>query len=143
MSPQGPRHAEVVRRLNEFCVRQLPPEVYTRVQGPLALSEDSEPEPDIAVVAAGDYTQAHPARALLIVEVADSSLLKDRGVKTALYATAGVPEFWLVNLVDRVVEVHRQPAGGRYADIQRIDAGGSLALAAFPSISIAAREILA
>jgi Uma2 family endonuclease len=142
MSPQGPLHAEVVRRLAEFFVRQLPTHVYTRVQSPLALADDSEPEPDIAVVPAGDYTKAHPDRALLIVEVADTSLQKDRGVKTALYATAGLPEFWLIDLADRSVEVHRQPTAGRYTNVERIDIGGSLAPAAFPAISILAREIL-
>jgi Uma2 family endonuclease len=142
MSPQGPLHAEVVRRLTAFFVRQLPSQVHTRVQSPLALADDSEPEPDIAVVPAGDYTKAHPDRALLIVEVADTSLQKDRGVKTALYAMAGVPEFWLVSLADRTIEVHRQPSTGRYTDIQKIDTGGSIAPAAFPTVSIAASEIL-
>lgn len=110
LSPQGPRHANVVSRISERLIRELPDTVRTRVQSPLALSEDSEPEPDIAVVPAGDYDNAHPSRALLVIEVAESSLQKDRGIKTALYAIAGIDEFWLVNLTDNLVEVHRRPA---------------------------------
>jgi Uma2 family endonuclease len=141
ISPQGPLHADAVRHLAERFIRELPRTVHTRVQSPLALSDDSEPEPDIAVVPASDYRRAHPDRALLIVEVSDTSLDKDRGVKTALYAAAGVPEFWLVNLLDRVVEVHRQPSAGRYGAIERTDVGGVIAPAAFPSLQIAVREI--
>lgn len=143
MSPQGPLHADVVRRLTERLVRLLPGEVHTRVQSPLALTDDSEPEPDIAVVPAGDYTKAHPHDALLIIEVADTSLHKDRRVKTALYARAGVSEFWLVNLADRTVDVHRWPTAGRYAEVQRIEAGGTLSPAAFPAVRIPATEVLA
>lgn len=142
MSPQGPLHAEVVRRLTERLVRQLSGDVHTRVQSPLALAEDSEPEPDIAVVPAGDYTKAHPQSALLIIEVADTSLQKDRGVKTALYAAAGVAEFWLVNLAARTVEVHRHPSAGRYTDVRCVETGGSLSPAAFPTVRIPAAEIL-
>ena len=94
------------------------------------------------MVPAADYTKAHPDRALLVIEVADTSLQKDRGVKAALYATAGVPEFWLVNLTETIVEVHRRPSTGRYGDIQRIDALGTLIPEAFPTVRIAAHEIL-
>lgn len=142
VSPQGPLHADVVRRLTARLVRELAGDVQTRVQSPLALTDDSEPEPDIAVVPAGDYSKAHPDRALLVIEVADTSLQKDRGIKTALYATAGVPEFWLVNLTDKIVEVHRNPSAGRYGDVERVDAGGWLVPIAFPTIKISAAEIL-
>lgn len=143
MSPQGPAHADAVRRLAERFIRDLPRDQQTRVQSPLALSDDSEPEPDIAVVPAGDYRQAHPRSALLIVEVSDTSLDKDRGVKTALYATAGVPEFWLVNLPERIVEVHRQPSAGRYDTIDRVGVDGVLGPPTFPALRIIVREIIA
>jgi Uma2 family endonuclease len=141
MSPQGPLHASAVRFLAEQLIRGLPGDVQTRVQSPLALSHDSEPEPDIAVVPAGDYRQSHPSQALLVVEVSDTSLDKDRGVKTALYAIAGIPEFWLVNLLDRVVEVHRQPSAGRYSVIERAGPGLAIAPAAFPSLGLAVQDI--
>ena len=142
MTPQGPMHANVVSRLGEHLVRQLPGNVQTRVQSPLALSDDSEPEPDIAVVPAGDYRTAHPARAVLVVEVADASLRKDRGIKTAIYATAGIPEFWLVNLPDQVVEVHRSPTSGRYADIRQVGKDGHLEALAFPALKIPVSDLL-
>jgi Uma2 family endonuclease len=142
MTPQGPLHADVVAKLSARLVRVLPDSVEIRVQSPLALSDDSEPEPDIAVVAAGDYRSAHPARALLVVEVAHTSLPKDRGVKAALYAAAGVPEFWLVNLPERVVEVHRRPAAGRYAEVQRIEARGHLVPAGFPLVRVPVADLL-
>ena len=136
VSPQGPLHADVVQRLAERLIRELPAEVSTRVQSPLALSDDSEPEPDIAVVPAADYSRAHPHRALLVIEVADTSLQKDRGIKTALYATACIEEFWLVNLTERVVEVHQRPSAGRYDEVERVDVTGQLTSVAFPSLRI-------
>jgi Uma2 family endonuclease len=142
MSPQGPRHAEVVSRIAERFTRDLTPAQRVRVQSPLALSDDSEPEPDVAVVPAGDYWSAHPSRALLVVEVAETSLLKDRGIKTALYATAGVPEFWLVNLAEQIIEVHRRPLAGRYDEVVRVDSTGTLTSEAFPNVRIMASEIL-
>jgi Uma2 family endonuclease len=142
MSPQGPLHADVVRALAERLIRELPERFQTRVQSPLAVSDDSEPEPDIAVVPAADYTSAHPTMALLVVEVADSSLHKDRGVKTALYATAGIPEFWLANLTERIFEVHARPSAGRYTDVRRVDADGVLTSAILPALRIQVADIL-
>jgi Uma2 family endonuclease len=141
MTPQGPLHAEVVRRLSERFIRALPPEVQTRVQSPIALSDVSEPEPDIAVVPAGDYRERHPDQVLLVVEVADTSLEKDRGIKTALYATASIPEFWLVNLAERVIEWHREPSGGRYGTVQRVSGGSEIAPVEYPSVRIAVQAL--
>jgi Uma2 family endonuclease len=78
---------------------------------PLALGPASEPEPDIAVVTGSphDYLHAHPATALLIVDVADASLTFDRTKKASVYARAGILDYWIVNLIDQVVEVHRNP----------------------------------
>jgi Uma2 family endonuclease len=85
---------------------------------PIALDPESEPEPDLAVVSGGprDYTD-HPSRPALVVEVADSSLALDREHKGSLYARARLPEYWIVNLVGRVLEVYREPgldAGAQY-----------------------------
>jgi Uma2 family endonuclease len=106
-----------------------------RGQLPVALDDDSEPEPDVSVVPGSfrDYPRDHPARAVLIVEVAESSLRLDRGEKGSLYARAGVPEYWIVNLVDRVLEVYRDPAadlgapyGWRYASVVTLRAGDAV-----------------
>jgi Uma2 family endonuclease len=142
MTPQGPLHADVVSRLSEHLIRALPKTVRTRIQSPLALADDSEPEPDIAVVPAGDYDRAHPTQALLVVEVAESSLQKDRGVKAALYATAGIPEFWLVNLAEKLVEVHRTPRAGRYDVIVTVGREDALRPSALLNVEIAVSTIL-
>ena len=116
MSPQSSYHATGVR----FCLIALQPLFLAgfdiRCQMPLALGLDSEPEPDVAVVpgAAADYIQSHPVTAELVVEVADSSLLHDRG-KARLYASSGIAEYWLLNLVDRCLEIYRAPQNGVYA----------------------------
>lgn len=142
MAPQGPRHADVAERLAARLLRSLPASVRVRVHSPLALSEDSEPEPDIAVVPAGDYRRAHPTLALLVVEIADASVLKDRGIKSGLYAMAGVPEYWIVNLQEDLIEAHRRPVAGRYEEVHRIGPTGVLAPADFPEVRIEAAEIL-
>lgn len=90
-----------------------------RVQLPFAASDESEPEPDVAVVARGDYLDGHPRQAFLVVEVARTSADEDRRIKGALYASAGVPEYWLVNLAEHVVEVFREPAVGAYRQATR------------------------
>ena len=141
MTPQGPLHANVVRRLAEKLIRGVSEQVHVRVQMPLALSDESEPEPDVAVVPAGDYDRAHPTRALLVIEVAETSLQKDRGVKTALYATAGIGEFWLVDLTRAVVEVHRRPVLGRYSEIESVARSGRATPVEFPQLTISADEI--
>jgi Uma2 family endonuclease len=83
-----------------------------RIQMPVALDDESEPEPDVAVVPGGprDYLSSHPTRPALIVEVAETTLTFDRDQKGGLYARAGIADYWIINLVDRVLEVHRDPA---------------------------------
>jgi Uma2 family endonuclease len=88
---------------------------------------DTEPEPDI-VWARRDYPGSHPAGKdiLLLIEVAESSLADDRGEKAELYAEAGIADYWIVNLIDRTVEVRRSPTNGRYADIHSFNIGDSI-----------------
>ena len=109
--PQGSYHAAITTKIGRLLASAFGPHWHTRLHSPLALGEHSEPEPDIAVVAGKpeDYLQAHPSTAALVVEVAESSLHLDRRVKTTLYAQAGLPEYWIVNLVDRALEVYRDP----------------------------------
>src|SRR6185503_12644375 len=89
----------------------LPSGWVVRTQMPLALDDESAPEPDVAVVAGRreDYRDAHPGRPALVIEVAESSLEIDREYKGSLYAHATVDEYWIVNIVERVVEVYRDP----------------------------------
>jgi len=110
MSPVSAEHVTCVHRLFQWLF-QVFSDATVRIQSPLNLG-DSEPEPDIAVVPgkAGDYLHAHPTTALLVVEVAQTSLEYDREVKAPLYARAGIPEYWIVNLDGQCIEVYRDPA---------------------------------
>jgi Uma2 family endonuclease len=111
MSPQSPRHAACVYRTTQALRDALPRETVVRAQMPFHASKNSVPEPDIAVVPgeAADYEKMHPRQALLIVEVADSSLAQDRLTKAAIYARADVPEYWIINLRDDAVEWFKGP----------------------------------
>jgi len=142
MSPQGSRHAEVVARMNTWLLPSLLGRAVVRVQSPLALAEDSEPEPDVAVVPPGDYSGGHPQTAWLVIEVADESLRKDRDVKAGLYAAAGIQEYWLVNLVDRVVDVHRHAVDGAYRQVTRCHIDGKLRIDKFPDLAMALADLL-
>lgn len=142
MSPQRPHHAWVVQRLTMLLVAALTDRAAVRIELPLALSDASEPEPDVAVVPTGDYSRAHPCTALLVVEVADTSLHKDRGIKASLYARGGIPEYWVVNLVDDVIEVHTTPEASAYGTVARYGRGDAITLVAFPDLDIAVQDIL-
>ncbi len=142
MSPAGPAHAHAVGRLNELFVVALHGRAVMRPQLPIALSDDSEPEPDLVVSPTGDYWREHPSQAYLVIEVADSSLRKDRRIKGALYAAAGVPEYWLVNLVDKVFEVHRDPAPAGYDSIVRVGRGEAVAPLRFPDLFVAVDDVI-
>jgi Uma2 family endonuclease len=141
MSPQLAPHASTVQKLTQLAITRLQGRFTVRVQSPLALSDDSEPEPDVAVVALGDYEAEHPATALLVIEVSDSTLRKDRG-KAAIYASAGIAEYWIVNLGARAVEVYSSPDGDRYAEVRTLRAGELLRPAQLVEVSIAVAEIL-
>jgi len=145
MSPQNPPHAFVVAKLDRL-LNAFRGNVSVRIQLPLDLSELSIPEPAVAVVSgrAEDYVTAHPTSALPVVEVADSTVLQDRMTKGPMYATAGIAEYWLVNLRARAVEVFRVPLRQerRYAESRLARDGDHLTVATMPGLSIAVGEIL-
>lgn len=149
--PQGTRHAAVVALIAEVLRRSLGPAWHVRVQAPLALDTDSEPEPDVAVVPGRprDYLGTHPSRPALLVEVAESSLALDRGAKASLYARAGVADYWLVDLVDEVLAVHRQPEpdatapyGWRFASVTRVVRGQHLTSVVAPDVILLVADLL-
>jgi Uma2 family endonuclease len=142
MSPQGEPHVFSVTRLTKLLVRALGDRAEVRVQAPFAASAVSEPEPDVAVVAPGDYLDEHPVRAHLLIEVADSSLQDDRRIKGPLYAAAGVPEYWIVDLAGGAVEVHREPVADGYASVSRHGRGETLAVPGFGDVSVPVGDIL-
>jgi Uma2 family endonuclease len=111
MPPQLSRHATGVYLAHEALRAIYDVGFVVRVHLPLALGPYSEPEPDVAVVAGSgrDFADAHPTSALLVVEVSDTTLSFDRQTKASLYAASGIPEYWLLNLVDSQLEIHREP----------------------------------
>ena len=137
MNPIGVEHANAVDVLTEWsvkCVSGKP--IRVRVQNPLLLPDSSSaPEPDVAWVAKRDYSR-HPLPddVLLLIEVADSTLAADRGEKAELYAEANIREYWIVNLVDRCVEIFRDPVKGRYRDRSIAEGGAELQPLCCPDI---------
>lgn len=146
MAPQDPRHAGVTHRVAKVLRCAIGTRADVREDKPVVLSPFSMPEPDVAVVAAdpSDYVTAHPRTAMLIVEVAHSSLPQDRITKARIYASAGIPEYWIVNLRNDRIEEHRSPdVGARsYAEVVNVGAGERLRLVALPDIEIAAADLL-
>jgi Uma2 family endonuclease len=122
-----------------------------RPQAPVAVDEDSEPEPDVSVVAGNprDYLREHPSRAVLVVEVSLASLAFDRAEKSSLYARAGIAEYWIVNLVERVLEVRRGPTrsadaayGWAYATLDALGPDDLVSPLEAPDARIAVRDLL-
>ncbi len=142
MSPIGAPHSATVERLTRLLILAFEGRAAVKCQSPFAALEHSEPEPDLAVIPRGDYDSVHPAEAYLIIEVADSSLALDRGKKLRLYASCVVPEYWVVNLPERCIEVYTGPAPGGYARYERYEYGQLIRLSGFPEISFAVADVL-
>lgn len=144
MTPQGTPHAAVVSAVHEALRRAFGTGFTVRSQSPFALDDLSEPEPDAAVVdgAPLDYLGEHPAEALLLVEVADSSLHHDRVRKLAAYGRNGVPEYWLLDLNGRRVEVYRESTASGYASKQVLSRQDTVAPLHAPGSPIPVSEIL-
>jgi len=143
--PQGAAHYTAIVRTARALAAAFGPGWYVRTEGPIGLDDDSEPEPDVAVVPGDpeDYSRAHPSRPVLTVEVAEASLAADRQRKGSLYARAGLGDYWVLNLVDHVLEVYREPApdaaapfGWRYARREMFDAAARVMPLAAPGSSI-------
>jgi Uma2 family endonuclease len=150
--PQGAPHYTSIRKTARALERAFGPVWEVRTQGPMGLDDESEPEPDVAVVPGDpeDYGSAHPTRADLVVEVSESSLAFDRGHKGSVYARAGILDYWIVNLVDRVLEVYREPApdvaapfGASYARREVLDPSRQVSPLAAPHASIHVRALFA
>lgn len=149
--PKGAYHTSGVSTA-EYALRAvLPAGWIVRTQAPVSLDDESEPEPDLAVVPGrpSDYRHAHPARAVLAVEVADSSLAFDRQHKGSLYARAKIQDYWIVNLVDRVLEVYRDPGpdpsapyGWRYRSVATLAPSEVVVPLAFTAVQLAVTDLL-
>ena len=142
MTPTGHRHNYAHRKLNGLLARLLPDGFELAPASSFAASDDSEPEPDLAVLQAGDYLDDHATTAALIIEVSDSSLRRDRLVKAPMYAAAGVPEYWIVNVRDGVVERYLDPHPDGYGTCTRCGREGSLTPVMLPRVSLRVADFM-
>lgn len=141
MPPQGPLHSSPIERLTELLVESLRRRARVRVQLPVIGPDDSVPEPDLAVVAREDHGKAHPAAALLVIEVSNTSRTYDRETKAPLYAEMGVPEVWLVDVPRQCVEVRTDPDQGIFRRVETFGTDDTIELKAFPDIRVPVRSI--
>jgi Uma2 family endonuclease len=138
MTPPGPEHDDLVDYLQDWSYAVVPPErVRIRIEKSIGLpSLQSGPQPDVAWVVKRNYRHARPTAAdvLLVIEVAQSSLVYDRGEKAALYAEAGIADYWIVNNAGQCVEVYRDPEAGRYRSAQTFRGDQEVRPLAFPEV---------
>ena len=131
-----------MQRLTQLLILTLHGRAAVRCQLPFAALEFSEPEPDL-FAPPGDHDTAHPTQAQLVIEVAETSLAKDRGQKLALYASCAVPEYWVVNLSERCIEAYTGAGAGAYAQqVGRFEPGQAIRLLAFPDVAVAVADVL-
>jgi Uma2 family endonuclease len=149
--PQSAEHYTAVRKCTRALEAAFGPGWEVRSEGPIGLDDESEPEPDVAVVPGtlDDYRHAHPSRPVLTLEICLSSLAADRERKGSLYARAGLADYWILNLIARVLEVYREPVpdpaapfGWRYAQREVIAPPGRVAPLAAPGSPVAVADLL-
>jgi len=146
LPPIGSRQNGTVAGLDEMLHEQLGRHVTIGVRGPLILRPYSVPQPDVLVLRRRNdfYASANPTAedVLLLIEVSGSTLAYDRDTKGPMYAQAGIPEYWIVNLVDLTLLVHREPVDGVYRSVTVLVQGDTVQPLAFPDVSIAVAEIV-
>jgi Uma2 family endonuclease len=136
MAPNDPEHANPIDVLNALLTVGLRGRARVRVQQPIVAADESEPEPDVTIVPNGRYAQQHPSKAHLVIEVAASSLKKDRDVKAPLYAASGFREYWIVDVAARSLEVFRDPVGNAYRTVATYEQGTGVHPLDFPDIEV-------
>jgi Uma2 family endonuclease len=145
MPPEGPPHASDSSRTGEFLIYLLGQRAHIRFAKPITLPNNSEPEPDLAIVQRLDdyYRNHHPyaENIFWLIEYANSSLERDLGVKADLYATANIPEYWVINLQENKLIVFRDPVNGKYQSRQELTSG-SISPLAFADVTIDIAQLL-
>jgi len=140
MNPQLPPHAATTQRAARYLDRLLEEVAYVRMQLPVTLRPSSEPEPDIAVVCIdpNEYGDRHPTASdvLLLIEVADSTLISDRQKKALIYAKAGISDYWILDINSRQVLIFREPSAEGYRQSMTLTLNEAIAPLAFPNIEI-------
>lgn len=146
MCAVGSEHAWFLGSLNRWFLPRLGERAELRLQNPVRLTDNWEPEPDVLIarLTADRYWSAHPRAkdVLLLIEVADSSLGFDRATKLPMYARSGIPEVWVLAVARLRFEVYRGPVGGRYTRRMYVERGGSITPLAFPDLVVPVDEIL-
>ncbi len=143
MSPQGEAHSTITARLAAELVLALDRSYDVRSHSPFAATDDSEPEPDISVSRRLRRRRYHPSRALLLIEVAESSLRKDRNIKAAIYAENRVPEYWIIDVTTRTVYVHTELVRGAYRSVVQMRGRSRLRPIELPQFSITVAALFA
>lgn len=142
----GDRHAAVVNFLSRFFIKGVSDDVMVSVQNPLRLNDFDEPEPDIVLADLTKYDgkrHPRPVETLIVVEVSDTSLRYDRDTKLPLYAEAEIPEVWIVNLQNNLVEVHQNPTVGIYQTVKIYRPGEAVESSVLPELNPSTDAILA
>ena len=146
MPPKGERHRGTVNRLNRLLTLKFADSAHVQIQCPVVLLGDSVPEPDVAIINSADAAfgkrRTGASDLVALLEVADSSRERDTGFKAFLYAEAGVREYWVVDLVDKVVRIYRDATPSGYRSITSAATGSSIALEAFPDREISVAALL-
>jgi Uma2 family endonuclease len=146
MSAIGPWHGGVVNRLTRLFIEAAKGRSIVAVQNSIGLSSISEPQPDLVLLKlrADDYASELPvpADALLLIEVADSTLDYDRNVKIPAYGKAGIPEVWIVNLPQLIFEVYREPHFTGYTSVMKLQPGNTARPLSFPDVAVDVDSIL-
>lgn len=146
MSPQNASHTTVVGLIDDALSEVFHTGYCVRIQMPLEVGGNSLPEPDVCVVVGSrrDYLRRHPSEASLLVEVADTSIAFDLITKSALYASAGIPEYWVAVIPERVLVVHREPetSTGTYRSIVRLRDGESVSPLTAPDANLSVTDLL-
>ncbi len=143
--PIGDKHASIVDVLNRFFIKNVSDDVRVRIQNPIRLTDYDEPEPDIVLADLTKYDgkrHPRPPEILLIVEVSDSTLKYDRDTKLSLYAEAEIPEVWIVNLKNDIIEVHQKPSSGIYQLAQIFKRGDVLKSESLSNLELEVDKIL-
>lgn len=143
MASEGPAHWDAKQKLITWFILNLPSTIRLAPDGPLRLADEEEPEPDFYLFAASmNVNNVRGADAPLVVEIADTSLERDKLVKAPLYAKYGVREYWIIDLANRVTLVHRAPSAGVYPEPQIVAFGDKLSVQAAPDLSLCLADVL-
>jgi Uma2 family endonuclease len=144
MAAIGTRHFVCVNQLNRLLVRGVGDAAIISVQNPVRLDEHTEPQPDLTVLRVRDYRESLPIPedVLLLIEVSDTTLAYDRGVKLPLYARSGIREVWIVDVTHEVIERHTDPSGNGYRHTERARRGEAIRSAALPELTLSVDTVL-